>query len=157
GRRYPKLLIEQLEDRTLLANAVNTFAVLDGLLANPTSPTQIPITLVSSDFTMSHKSVELGFHLEAANGNTLNPAAVQIADAQGAAVKPKYAADDVRPGSTDSLVLAALTSGNYFLKISSQGATDGAFHLEVFLAGDADGNRIVNGSDAALIRGLFGS
>src|SRR5438552_19139183 len=79
-RRKPTaspLRIELLEDRTLLANAANTFATFDGILASPTSTAEIPIALTSADFTLSHKRVELGFRVQAAAGSTLNPAAVK--------------------------------------------------------------------------------
>jgi len=145
---------EVLENRTLLAN--NVFAQFDGLVPDSFSKQRISIVLTPSDFSLRGGSTVLGFHLEAAQGSSLDPAAVQIHTADGTLVTPKYVNSDL-DGNTQSLALAALTYGAYTLDIAGDRGTSGAFHLDIFLAGDANGDRQVNLADGQLIESLYGT
>jgi Planctomycete extracellular len=125
------LLMESLEDRTLLALASNVFATFEGVLANPGDSRQIPISLTQNDFQPGGSKPVLGFHAVHGDGSTLDPAAVQITDATGHAIAALYSKNNVRTGSTDSLTLAQLAMGNYTLTIGGEGSTTGAYEVQV--------------------------
>ena len=54
-------------------------------------------------------------------------------------------------------MLADLPSGLYHLDVAGERGTVGAFHLEVLLTGDVNGDRKVDMADGTLIRNVFGS
>jgi hypothetical protein len=56
-------------------------------------------------------------------------------------------------GTRRRLVLAAAPLGNYQIWISGQNNTKGAFAMSVFLAGDANGDHLVDQADAGLTMG----
>jgi RHS repeat-associated protein len=145
-----------LEDRTLLAAAANVFAQFSGVVAQPGAVQQIPITLSAADFTLPNTKAILGFHVKAAPGSTLDPADVTIATAAGATVTPSYTNPNLA-NNTQSLTLDTLPYGNYVVSVAGQGGTSGAFQLEVFLAGDANGAHRIDLTDGAMIRAAFGS
>jgi hypothetical protein len=149
--------MEFLEDRTLLALAGNVFATFEGLLANPGDSRQIPISLNSTDFQPGGSKPVLGFHVLQSDGSALDPATVQITDASGNPVTPIYTKNNVRTGSTDSLTLAQLAMGNYTLAIGGEGSSAGGYNVEVYLAGDVDGNRTVSDADGKAIRETLGA
>ncbi len=79
-----------------------------------------------------------------------------ITTASGVAVKPTYVNADLG-GYTRSLALASLTYGSYNLTVGGDRGTSGAFQLDAFLAGDANGDHRIDLSDGSLIRSLIGS
>ena len=84
---------EPLESRTLLAgDAANTFAVFDGSLTQPDEARPIEIAIRPEDFALPAGGATLGFLLESAGGSGLDPAPVQIQDAGGTPVVPRFVA-----------------------------------------------------------------
>jgi hypothetical protein len=55
------------------------------------------------------------------------------------------------------VVLGNLALGNYTVDISGVHSTAGAYHLEVYLPGDLDGNRQVNLTDGHLLANMLGA
>ena len=153
--RKTRIAFERLEDRTLL-DASNIFAQFSGVVPAAGSVQQIPITLSTSNFTLPGSHAVIGFQVQAPTGSSLDPAAVTITTAAGTTVKPTYVNADLG-GHTQSLALASLTYGSYNLTVGGQRGTSGAFQLDAFLAGDANGDHRIDLSDGSLIRSLIGS
>jgi RHS repeat-associated protein len=149
--------LEQLESRTMLAgNAAHVFATFDGAIGASGTSAQVPISIAPADFTLPHGRTTLGFHVVTPAGSELDPAAVRIQDAHGAPVTTQYAVSDLK-GATQSLTLASLHYGTYRLIVGGDRGTSGAFHLDVFLAGDVNGDRTVDRADGILLRKIFGA
>src|SRR4029079_3511654 len=102
-QRSHRLFLEMLEERVML-DASNVFARFGGNLAHAGDQQKIPLKLSPSDFTLIGSTVVLGFQLQAAQGSTLDPAAVQITDSTGASVVPRYINPDLA-SNTQSLNL----------------------------------------------------
>ena len=147
-------LFELLEDRRLLAGG-NIFAQFVGDVATSGERVEIPIAISTPDFTFRGSDTLLGFHVRGTNG-LLDPAAVEIRNNSGSILPAIYSATDLS-GSLDSLTLAQLSTGSYSVFIADEGNGIGPFQLDVFLVGDADGNRAVERADADIIRGIFGA
>jgi hypothetical protein len=153
-----RIALEPLENRRLLASApVNVFAEFDGVIASPGSSTTLKVNFTSVNFSLPNHSVILGFHLEASAGSALVPAPVQVTPAStGASVTAIYVAPKVASG-TGSLSVDQLSYGTYQLTLPASPGTSGAYHLDVYLVGDADGNRSVDSSDGTIIKAIYGS
>ncbi len=156
SRQLRGSLGEQLEQRILLAgDARNVFATFNGSIAYPNGTQSIAITLSPANFALAQGNVVLGFQVEA-NGSSLDPTAVQIKDPRGKTVQPIYNNPDLAQ-NTQSLTLAQLGLGTYTLSFGAERRTSGAYHLAVFLAGDATGNRIVDQLDVKQVQQSYGS
>ncbi len=157
SRRLVHSGIEWLEARCLLAgDAPNVFATFDGTIAQPNGTDRIKIDLNSGNFNLPNARAVLGFELEAANGSQLDPQAIQVQDSQGNAVPAIYTNSKLA-NNTQSLTVSQLSLGNYTLIAGAQQGTSGAFHLAVFLAGDANGSRTVDQADLTAIKNIYGS
>lgn len=146
--------VEPLESRQLLS-AANVFATFDGNVASPGATAAIPIQLTRENFTLNGGDTVIGLHLRPSDG-TLNPASVRVRNTAGKLVTPEHRLDNVA-GGTDSLNLVRLARGNYTLEVSGDLGTSGGFALDVFLAGDADGDRDVDAADGTSIQGRLNS
>ncbi|MFI5455338.1 MAG: Ig-like domain-containing protein [Isosphaerales bacterium] len=156
SRRFLRSLGEQLEQRILLAgDAKNVFANLNGSIAYPNGTQSIAITLSTANFTLPQGNVVLGFQLEA-SGSALDPTAIQIKDSKGKTVEPIYTNPDLAQ-KTQSLTVAQLGLGTYTIIFGAERRTSGAYHLAVFLAGDATGNHVVDEYDVKQIEQSYGS
>jgi hypothetical protein len=148
---------ERLENRLLLAgDGANVFATFDGTITSAGGSDSIPISLTSANFNLSNGRVILGFQLEASGNSALHPAAVQVRNSAGNLVQPIFTTSKLANG-TESLSVDQLVLGTYTLTASAQAATSGAYHLAVFLAGDANGDRSVNAADLTVIKNTYGS
>ena len=149
--------IERLEERRLLASdAANVFATFDGTIAQANGTDRIGIDLGKTNFNLANGKVVLGFELEASSGSLLDPQAIQIQDSHGNTVSPTYT-NATLANHTQSLTVAQLPLGAYTLVAGAQQGTSGAFHLAVFLAGDANGSRGVDAADLQVYKSIYGS
>ena len=156
SRRVLGSLMERLEERILLtSDAKNVFATFDGAISNPNGAKNIAIDLSTAGFTQAQSRFVLGFQLES-SGGSLDPAAIQIKDSLGRTIQPSYTNPDLAQ-KTQSLTVAQLGLGNYTITAGAERGTSGAFHLAVFLAGDATGDRAVDASDLGLIKQIYGA
>ena len=147
-------LFELLEDRRLLAGN-NLFAQFAGEITTPGERVEIPIVLSAPDFSFRGSGTLLGFHARSTD-DSLDPAAIEIRNNSGSILPAIYSARDL-PGGLHSLALAQLNIGRYSVFVADEGNGIGSFELDVFLVGDADGNRAVERADADIIRGIFGA
>ena len=150
---------EVLEARTLLsAMASNVFAEHTGAVTSGSGTDSWQINMRSQDWTGGQTPL-VGFHVMAAGGSTFNPAAVTIVDSTThVSVSPTYSARDTRAGVYDSVVLAPLSlSHQYTIKVSGETNTTGAYVLDLFLPGDANGDHKVTAADGTLISGKIGA
>lgn len=131
------------------------FATFHGALAHPAQQDTIAFEVDVSRFTLAESgAISLGFLVSAARNSSLDPGAVSIVADPGEMVS---AADVTRPhasGDRSSLTLASLQPGTYRLLVSARQQTTGAYKLEVFLAGDANGDLKVDSQDLSLIGDL---
>jgi len=151
-------LVEPLENRLLLAagaTAGNVFAQFEGTIAAPNSTVSIPLHFSNSNFKFSGKSAVLGVQVVADGGSALDPALVQIKDARNRTIKPLLKNPNLADG-TQSLALANFSSGNFKLLVSSDRKTTGSFGVNLFLAGDANGDGKVDAGDLRSIRRNLG-
>jgi len=91
-----------------------------------------------------------------ASSSGLDPAAVATLDSSQSLLEPVFSSDDTFL-STNSIALTELSFGDYTIQVSSENGTTGAFVLNVFLVGDADGNGTVERADHTAIAGVYGS
>jgi hypothetical protein len=153
-RSRTTLFFERMEDRVLLT-AANVFAQFDGAVLGPADTQQVNIALLPADFTFQSSRAVLGFLLTGGPGSALDPAAITITAAGGAAVNPTFSQTDLN-GAHQSLVVAPLRTGPYTLGVTGLGGTAGPFHLDVFLPGDVNGDRHVTLSDGQTIQSIYG-
>ena len=141
--------------RCLLAgDAPNVFATFDGSIAQAGGTDRITINLTSSNFNLPNGRAVLGFELEAASGSQLDPQAIQIQDSHGNSVPSVYTNSSLG-SNTQSLTVSQLALGSYTLIAAERDL--GAFHLAVFLAGDANGSRTVDQADLTMMKNIYGS
>ncbi len=150
--------LEALEQKILLNGdpLSHVFSRYSDQLNDPTDTAAITVPVSAGDFTANRLGgVNIGFRVKAQAGSALAPAAVAIRDAGGQEVALRFANADLSDGV--SLALAELAFGDYEVTVSGESGTSGAFDLELFLIGDADGDRDVDRDDTVLVRGSFGS
>src|SRR5262245_15722473 len=154
--RACRLSLEPLETRLAPAGGLNTFARLAGEIATPTERDTIAVQVRTEDFMRPGSGrVLLGFAAHAADGSTLNPGAIRVIPQRPAAALTLLNKANTA-GDPASLTLARVTPGAFNIRFASQRATAGAYHLDVFLAGDANSDFQVNQADLDLIRSQIG-
>ena len=146
---------ERLEDRALLT-AAHVYQRFDGAISAAGGEQRFTYRLDADFFSPSGQPVLLGLHVQANPASPLNPAAVQINRVGGPVVTPDHIAPDLA-GGRESLVLGELSPGEYELVVRGEGGTIGGFALDLFLAGDVDGNQALNRGDLAELIRSFGS
>jgi hypothetical protein len=147
------LRVEALEDRSVPAG--NTIAQFEGVVVSPTDPDRLTISL-GADFALAGPNTILGLHLRAADGSPLDPAAVRVRTGSGGLLAPRFANPDLA-GEIGSLALVDLPPGTFVLEVGGDRGTVGGYRLDVFLAGDADGDRAVTAEDGRLIQSAYGA
>src|ERR1044071_347293 len=150
--------IEELEERLLLSStaaAANFFARFDGTItpASPSVTFNIPIT--THFFTLAGGSSELGFQVIDSSGSPLDPAVVQIKSSHNHSIKA-VASNSNLANKTQSLGLFDLMADTYKVTVKADANSGGAFSLNLFLAGDANGSGSVDASDKTLIQHNLG-
>lgn len=146
-RRSATLLMEQLEDRTLL-DAANIFAAFTGALVTGETQDTVRVSLAANNFTIGGGNATLGFIVRPGPGSGLAPNPVHI-DSVAPGNVPVITESVLDDGS--SLVLAKLKNGDHDVRISGRNDTLGAWQLQVFLVGDVNGDFVVNNTDHNLI------
>ena len=150
--------IQSLEPRLLLAaasTAANVFAQFDGTIAAAGASVSIPLNFSRSTFKFSGNNSIIGVQVIADSGGTLDPAIVQIKDAHNRTVAPIFKNANLA-AKTQSLALAKFATGKYKLIVSAEHGTTGAFSVNLFLAGDANGDFQVNSADVNTIKKSLG-
>ncbi len=153
-RRPRPLTLELREDRMApAATPLNVFAQFAGDV--PAGGTRsIIVTLRSpADFTLAGGTTLLGVVARAA-GSGLDPAVVQVTQ-NGTPVVPLTSSANL-PGRTDSVTLVELSAASYTLTVSGENGTGGAYAIDVYLVGDADGSHTVDNADGLALRALYG-
>lgn len=144
---------QQLEQRTLLASDLaHVFATYDG--AVPTQQ-EFDFRVRAEQFALEDGSARLGFLMQADIEGQFDPAPVTILDSGGGSLSPQLQRADINSNGT-SLAIFELPEGNFILQTTAESGV-GNFSLEVFLVGDANGDRQVDGVDRMLHRGAFGN
>ncbi len=149
--------IELLERREVLS-ATNVFAQFTGILDPAVNNTVdfLEVSVSATELSMTQERAVIGFRLKAQHDADLNPSVVTIRDQHGAAMAPLYARSNL-PGSTESFVLAELASGDYTIEVAGAVGSRSQYILNVFLAGDVNGNRHVDQGDLDAIRAAYGA
>ncbi len=106
----------------------------------------------------SRGAVDLIFLLSAEQSAQapLDPGLISIESKEGGNVKVDTRKPDTAD-STASIALASLTPGKYEIVVRSEHKTTGGYRLDVFLAGDANGDFKVDAADLQLIASLSGT
>ena len=141
-----------LEKRLLLAQQGNLFANLAGDVGSGADTNVSPVSILESDFEQPHRRILLGFSASA-DESALDPGRIRIVPHGSSTHRPVLQKLNTK-GSLSSLSIAWVGTGNYALKVDSQNRTSGSYSLDVFLAGDANGDFRVDTQDLQLIRSL---
>jgi Bacterial Ig-like domain len=156
-------MIEAMEDRVCLTGGVgNTFALVAGEVVTANQPSEVGFTLDPSSFVRPGGKIVLGVDVTAQTNSKVSAKVASVAPkalaSQTNAHRAPRAVPTVRTAGS-SAVLATLSSrggNNYTVKIQGKDNTTGALVVGFYLAGDADGNGIVNKADERIVRGLQG-
>ena len=143
--------LEQFEDRRLLAgDAGNVFAQFDGRATDAAPSGEIRFVVTASDFQLRGGKTLLGFHVQAAEGSALDPAAPVISrisarDRSTGAFPPRCGDGE------SSLTIVELGRGRFTATVGGESNSTGAWQTDVFLVGDVNGDRQVNYLDIVRI------
>ena len=143
-------LFEQLENRLLLdGDAANVFATFDEVISVAGEEDTVRIHLTPENFTIDGGMATLGIVLSAGDDGGLAPNAVEV-DSLDPGNVPTI---DLQEGDVggSSLTLAKLKHGDYDLHITGADGTTGAWQLQIFLAGDINGDFVVDETDTSLL------
>ncbi|MCH5377496.1 MAG: hypothetical protein JJ992_26355, partial [Planctomycetes bacterium] len=132
--------------------AANVFVQCSGTVGVQAEVVEFEIA--APEFDLAGGVTRLGFHVT--SSADWNPAEIVIQDGNGNPVASLFSSPDVAGGET-SLVLAQLGYGSYTIHVAGEGAAFGDVVMSVFLAGDGDGNRIVELPDLLALRSLLGA
>jgi RHS repeat-associated protein len=156
-------LLEMLENRLAPAS----FGELTGNIAVSGERDRIPIEIRAADFVLPavmpgtrQAPITLGFMVARDPAvSSLDPSTVTIAPQAGTATVPKVLLRKLdltkgTSGDTTSLTLISAVPGQFNLTISGEGTTSGGYVLDVFLAGDVNGDFLVNQTDLDQISAL---
>ncbi|MCH5373788.1 MAG: hypothetical protein JJ992_07420, partial [Planctomycetes bacterium] len=136
----------------LKGSAANVFLQCSGVVG--ALPESLEFDISAPEFELAGGVTRLGFHVTSSAG--WDPVTVVIQDAGGKPVSLLHAAADLA-GHEASLALAQLGYGTYTISVQGDGSVPGDVTLSVFLAGDGDGNGVVELADLIAMRGLLGA
>ena len=156
SRRRPTRVVggEPLERRALLAGGQGVFAQIAGQVAPHREVGSTRLAVDAGDFTLPRDRVLLGLVADA-DGDNLVPGRISLVS-QGRGATHGLNQGTVATARKTSMTLASLKPGDYSAIVSSRSRTHGSYNLEAFLAGDANADYRVDGSDLAAIRSLRG-
>ncbi len=130
----------------MAGSPANVFALYDGFLgqANATDRVDLTISPSQGQFTLPNHQMVLGFETVAGPDGQLNPAAVQVYNANNVQVATLATRTDIG-GLGESLTLVNLAANTpYHLVVSGRNGTSGAYQIRTFLAGDLNGDGTVD-------------
>src|SRR5579864_1115819 len=151
-RRVRVLGYEQLEDRQLLSSSGDTFAHFAGNGTSRGGHDTVAMQVRSSDFTLPKRRVILGFALETASTSER----VQMQMLTHQLTQAHVILHVAHPVGANGVMLASAGTGSFNVLMGTPKGTIGQFQLNVFLAGDANGDHRVDTQDLSLIRSMLG-
>jgi Dockerin type I domain len=153
-RRAGHRSVECLEERQLLATGTSSFAHFSGNVTTPGIGKTIALQIDSSQFTLTHGRVILGFSMQQADESSSGHIELH---SQKHTLARQLLRNDNPVGDRTSLMLARMSRGGVDLRLGADSGALGSFEIDAFLAGDANGDYRVDRSDLALIRSLRGT
>lgn len=132
------------------AGVVNTFA---GTISNPTQEDTVAFEVDPALVELNGSGAVDYVFIMRATDDSIDPGLISIEVKEGGSVNAGLRKPDT-PGSNASIALATLTPGMYEFTLRTEKKTIGTYSLDVLLAGDADGNFIVDAEDVQLISQL---
>ena len=159
-RRFRKLSMEQLESRQVLsASPANVFAQFTGEISQPFEKQSVEVFLIPGNFQLGFGPATVGFLARPTDGSDFSPAPVKVESLNPFDRGRQMPVLESRPGLPDggSVSLVSLKRGAYKVEVAG-GNTVGKWQLDVFLAGDVNGDFKVTAHDvetlyAALLQG----
>ncbi len=153
--RSLRLAVEVLEDRCLLSG----FARIMGELETATESNVLAIQVTQTDFTIPNRRLWLGFEMHAADGSLLDPGRISV-QPQRHALFGLSEVETLRrrfhSADHESLALVGVRPGDFRIVVRGEHGTTGAYQVDAFLVGDANGDQRVDRSDVHLIHALRG-
>jgi hypothetical protein len=146
--------MEQLEGRDLLAaSTANVFAQFQGEITQPFEKQSVEIFLIPGNFQLGFGPANVGFLARPVDNSQLAPVPVKIESLNPFNRGMAMPILESRPGLPDggSIALAHLKRGAYKVEVGGSGETIGKWQLDVFLAGDVNGDFRVSNSDIAAL------
>lgn len=171
-RRASRIGVESLEGRALLTGSMgSTFAIVPGTIDKAGGTSSFSFTIDPSHFTMPQSGkIVIGIDVATPTGSKLVPNLVDVTDSQGHHVQgtkharytPGLARTATSFGNQTSAILTSLSlePGNkpatYTVTVKGERNSQGNFLLGFYLAGDANGDGIVNQGDVAAVQQVLG-
>jgi hypothetical protein len=146
---------ETLEERRLLASAPLPFAIFSGFIAIPNQKASIAMSVGPGSFHIPSKQVLLELVVENDSLDAYSPGPIQIASKTGAKLVAATTGRTVG-GVRESTALVRVSTGSLTVKVSALAGSIGNFGLNVFLAGDVNGDFRVSQQDVNTIKSLIG-
>jgi hypothetical protein len=137
----------------LLTLTSTGFARLIAPMAVPGERTEIPVLISPDDFALRRCGrVILGFVSHATSANPLDSSHIQIVSKQAVGARVLNAR-----GGPPNLILASVPSGRFSLQVGTASNTLGSSEVDVFLAGDTNGDFRVDRRDLRSIKLRLGA
>lgn len=149
-----RLHTELLEDRLVMASD-SVFAEFLGRIDEFNPVERIPVVIAPEQVGLKSGAL-IGFHLESRDGVPFDPALIQVRNGAGQLVAPFFQNADL-PGGLGSVAIVGLAAGDYTIEVGGDRGTVGRYELNVFLAGDFDGNHQIDRADVTEYRAHYGA
>ena len=157
NRQIQPCRLEPLESRVLLDGgmAAHVFARLEGTIEQPGGTAEMRITLNDELFRFQRPKMVLGFKLSASDPSQFDTDSLNMTDRRG---RTKRGLVRIPANSGGSVVgRYNLRRGVYDVQVQAADDSAGDFQLDIYLAGDVDGDRKVTLLDARLTAAAFGA
>jgi hypothetical protein len=168
GRARPG--VEALESRQpLTGGAGSQFAAISGTIAAPGGTAAVPFAISPDEFTRPRGQILLGIDVSPDGSSAAKPVIQAVADPQGRPVRGVAHAtydphvSQLLGGKTQtSAVLVPLrpgrgAAGPYTVAVAGDQGTSGGVRVGFYLAGDANGDGVVDPSDLRAIKAAMGA
>jgi hypothetical protein len=145
--------MEQLESRQVLsASAANVFAQFHGEISQPFESQSVEVFLIPGNFQLGFGPATVGFLARPADGSDFAPAPVKVESLNPFDRGRRMPVAESRPALPDggSVALVPLKRGVYKVEVAG-GDTVGKWQLDVFLAGDVNGDFKVTAEDVGTL------